>query len=483
MVWAIAWAPGPAISWFQSVTSCSTVIGGSVEGSIACGPPSIASPPPTAPTGNRDGEPANTIPAPGTSRATPISPTRRMPRTRLTPALASPPTSRDPKPRMLSAADLGSGTSRSTIGRAAQTATSPDSSATFVPNSSVIGASSSVLAIATSSPNTTRPTWPPGTVLGSVIMKNRKIMTSGEVTMTRQKSNPQTGANAQFAVMQWPDAASSPTPTVSATQNVAARPRSFNRRVIISPPTMTTAYAAIIQTLSGAHQKSSGSTRVLPSTMNATTSPMFDGVKTCETRYLITYFVRRENAATPAKTHHESVFHGWSGGVPTTRRIRATPLPVSIALAGQTNVRVERNVSATSITAVVRIAARICGMLTRKWRPTWPRTWTVMITAATWSRGSRIFGRISGEAVPPKVRVRPGRVTEAWDIGRHSRAVWPARRCPGSGRVPSRYGAGPIEIAVWPGNGSAATDVSRASSRNVRVTGSPTACVVPSSGT
>ena len=43
-------------------------------------------------------------------------------------------------------------------------------------------------------------------------MKNRKIMTSGEVTMTRQKSTPQTGVNDQLAVMQWPDAASSPTP-------------------------------------------------------------------------------------------------------------------------------------------------------------------------------------------------------------------------------------------------------------------------------
>ena len=32
----------------------------------------------------------------------------------------------------------------------------------------------------------TRPTWPAGTVLGSVIMKNRKIRTSGEVTITRQ---------------------------------------------------------------------------------------------------------------------------------------------------------------------------------------------------------------------------------------------------------------------------------------------------------
>ena len=98
----------------------------------------------------------------------------------------------------------GSGRNRSRIGRAAQITTSPARSPTLVPNSSVCGAISRTLATATSTPKTTRPTRPLGTVLGSVIMKNRKIITSGEVTTTRQKSNPQTGANAQLAVMQWP---------------------------------------------------------------------------------------------------------------------------------------------------------------------------------------------------------------------------------------------------------------------------------------
>ena len=110
----------------------------------------------------------------------------------------------------------------------------------------------------------------------------------------------------------------------------------------------------------------------------------------------MTYFVRSDRPATPAKTHQSSVFHGWSGGVPMTRRIKATPLPVSIALAGQTKARLVRNVRATSMIAQVTIAARICGTLTRKCRPTWPRTWTVMITAATCSRGSRMFGSTSG---------------------------------------------------------------------------------------
>jgi hypothetical protein len=123
---------------------------------------------------------------------------------------------------------------------------------------------------------------------------------------------------------------------------------------------------------------------------------MFDGLKTCEPWYLMTYFVRSDMAATPAKMASEDVPHGSSGRVPTTRRIRATPLPVSMALAGHTNERLWRKVRTISMIAVDRMAARICGTLTRKWSPTWPRTWIVMITAATCSRGSRMLGRTSG---------------------------------------------------------------------------------------
>ena len=82
--------------------------------------------------------------------------------------------------------DRAPGTSRSISGRHAQTTTRPPSRATLVPNSFVCGAIRSVLTTATRSPNTTRPTRPAGTVFGSVIMKNRKISTSGEVTITRQ---------------------------------------------------------------------------------------------------------------------------------------------------------------------------------------------------------------------------------------------------------------------------------------------------------
>src|SRR4051812_2574753 len=134
----------------------------------------------------------------------------------------------------MSASERGSGSTRSSSGRAAQTTTRPAGSATFVLNSFVWGAISRVLAIATRSPKTIRPTWPVGTVFGSVIMKNRKMRTSGEVTMTRQKSVPQTGENAQFATMQWPETARTPMPIASDTQNVAARPSSRSRPVIIT---------------------------------------------------------------------------------------------------------------------------------------------------------------------------------------------------------------------------------------------------------
>ena len=59
--------------------------------------------------------------------------------------------------------------------------------------------------------------------------------------MTRQKSKPQTGANAQFVVMQWPDPARMPTAIDSETQKVAARASRCSRRVISSPPVMITA--------------------------------------------------------------------------------------------------------------------------------------------------------------------------------------------------------------------------------------------------
>ena len=111
----------------------------------------------------------------------------------------------------------------------------------MVPNSLVCGAIRSVLATATSRPNTTRPTRPAGTVFGSVIMKNRKISTSGEMTITRQKSNPHTGANAQRAVMQCPDAASSPSADRERDPERGGDASRRRRAVISTPPARMTA--------------------------------------------------------------------------------------------------------------------------------------------------------------------------------------------------------------------------------------------------
>src|SRR5512143_2517916 len=142
------------------------VIGGSVDGSTVRGTPSSSSVV-SAKTDPRAGVPATTTATPRTSTATTASPARAAPRTAPAPAVL-PTTSAATNRRSSSAAERGSGSTRSSRGRTAQTTTSPAIRPTLVPNSFVCGATNSVLAAATSSPNTTRPTRPAGTVLGSV---------------------------------------------------------------------------------------------------------------------------------------------------------------------------------------------------------------------------------------------------------------------------------------------------------------------------
>ncbi len=107
----------------------------------------------------------------------------------------------------------------------------------MAPNSVVWGAINNVHTIATPIPNTTRATRPAGVVFGSVIMKNRKIRISGENTITHQKCAPHTGSNDHRAVMQWPEAANTPMPTASVSQNAADIPSRCRRAVISRPPT------------------------------------------------------------------------------------------------------------------------------------------------------------------------------------------------------------------------------------------------------
>ena len=103
-----------------------------------------------------------------------------------------------------------------------------------------------------------------------------------------------------------------------------------------------------------------------------------------------------DSPATSANTYQPRQLQWSSLCMSLRRRISATPLPVSMALAGQTSVPVLWRVHPTSITAQTRIATRIWGTDTRNPSATWPRTWIEMITAARWSRGSRMFGATNG---------------------------------------------------------------------------------------
>ena len=125
--------------------------------------------------------------------------------------------------------------------------TSPASNATLELNSVVCGAISSVLTKATDAAKASRATRPAGTVFGSVIMKKRKISTSGDVTITHQNREPHTGANDQRAVMQCPEAATTPMPAASVIQNAADISSRCRRRVMSTPPTMMIRYASAIQ--------------------------------------------------------------------------------------------------------------------------------------------------------------------------------------------------------------------------------------------
>ena len=121
---------------------------------------------------------------------------------------------------------------------------------------------------------------------------------------------------------------------------------------------------------------------------------------------------------------------GRPGACSGTRRMSATPLPVSIALAGQTKDRLRRKVSVTSRIARVRIAARICGTLTWKCSPTCPRTWMRD------DDGGHVQPRIADLRQDHGVGVRADPQHPAGDRGaesgrrrRDSAPDWSRRRC------------------------------------------------------
>ena len=173
------------------------------------------------------------------------------------------------------------------------------------------------------------------------------------------------------------------------------------------PPATISAMASASQRDIGPHQKSSGSARVSPSTRKQRTSPKFEGLKTWRPRQRIRCFDRSETAAVPAKIHAPWRLHQSPCGVPGTRRMNATPLPVSSALAGHMSTCWRKKAMPTSSTAHVPIATRIWAIERLKPNAVWPRTCSVMITAARWRRGSRNVGQQDRVLRSPDRQHRP----------------------------------------------------------------------------
>ncbi len=235
-----------------------------------------------------------------------------------------------------------------------------------------------------------------GTVFGSVIMKNRNTRISGENTRIRHSSAPVIGPRCQRAVIAWSVVASTAMPAAKTTQKLIATPSKWSRRRIAKPPATIRVSASASHTDIGPHQKSRGSARPEPSSRKHATSPKLDGLKTCRPRKRIRYFDSSEIAAVPAKIHHPCRLHQSPCSVPGTRRMNATPLPVSMALAGHMITRCCRTVIATSSTAQVRIEIRICAIESWKSKATCPRTCNDTITPARCRRGSRRLGSSTG---------------------------------------------------------------------------------------
>ena len=173
--------------------------------------------------------------------------------------------------------------------------------ATFVPNSVVCGAMSSVASRPTPMAYTRRPPRLAGIVFGSVIMKKRKTRISGEETRSHQNSAPSIGPTCQAAVIVWPLAASTPIPAANASQNPTAIPTRWSRRRMRNPPATISPIATTSAGDSGPHHSASGSARSAPRSRKQSTSPKFDGLKMCRPRTRMRYFESSAIADVPGE--------------------------------------------------------------------------------------------------------------------------------------------------------------------------------------
>jgi hypothetical protein len=335
------------------------------------------------------------IPATRTSPANPAAASA-------SPAVAARPRRVSPRAQAQarSSSEPGTGRKRSRSGRAAQTRASAVSTDTLVAYSVVCGAMSSVARSPTDTAYTNRATRPFGIVTGSVIMKKRKIRISGEVTSSHQKLQPEIGPRCQRAVMECPLNASTPIPSANVSQKPPAIRTRRSRDRIARPPTTISAIASASHRDIGPHQKSSGSARPFPRIRKQRTSPKLDGLKMWRPRQRIRCFDRSETAAVAAKIHAPWRLHQSPWGVPGTRRMNATPLPVRSALAGHMITCWRKKAMPTSSTAHVPSATRIWAIDRLNPNAVWPRTCSVTITAARWRRGSRTVGNRTGYCVP-----------------------------------------------------------------------------------
>ncbi len=137
---------------------------------------------------------------------------------------------------------------------------------------------------------------------------------------------------------------------------------------------MITVNASASPTPGRTHQKSSGSTRRLPSTKKHNTRPKFDGLNNGRPSTRIRYFESSEIAATAAKIHPPRRLHQSPCRVPGIRSTNATPFPVSNALDGHATTCSRRKVIAHSMTAQVATAIKICAIETSKCKSVWPST-------------------------------------------------------------------------------------------------------------
>jgi hypothetical protein len=96
--------------------------------------------------------------------------------------------------------------------------------------------------------------------------------------------------------------------------------------------------------------------------------------------------------------------------------MNATPLPVSIALAGHMITCFCRKAIANSSTAHVRSEIRIWAIDSRKSNATCPSTCSEMITLARCRRGSRTFGSSTGYSVPRSRRARAAITGSVWPV-------------------------------------------------------------------